>query len=266
MPQENHDNIDNMTDEELEIYLSVIRSAYPAPKTDIKSSVMDKISDERRNTKILGTISTTSNDSSAERKRAKLKKVFVRYASLAACAVIVCLAGIKILPALTSKDIAKDEAEILGPALDMDLEVSDEDLYYSASDNSGDPYKPEADAAPSDSASNSSNPFTVCDGNTNNAPEHEAVKEKPEMNSDDSSDATVIAMFEDELRNALSALDPSRFTLSESEVDASQYTIGELIVLYECDKDTFDDLYEKVAEKYRTEYPDVTLPVYNVGE
>ena len=119
---------DEMSDGEKAIYLEVIRSAYPAPKTDIRAAVTEKIRLEKNNGKILSGIP------SASAKKSKFTKAFVKWGSLAACAAIVCLAGIRILPVLTAKaeNMAADAADFEYFSYTEDGSVSEDSVLSDA--------------------------------------------------------------------------------------------------------------------------------------
>lgn len=95
MPKENDDAEQEMTDDELALYLEVLSSAYPEPKTDLKEAVTARIRDEQDQS------SQAKKKSYTDRKKIAAK--IVKWGSLAACTAIICLAGIKVIPSLGAK-------------------------------------------------------------------------------------------------------------------------------------------------------------------
>ncbi len=74
---------DNLTPAELESYRSALKEAYPAPKTDIHANVMKEIRAERL--------------AQAKRRR---RAAFVKWGSVAACLVLVCVIALRVAPEL----------------------------------------------------------------------------------------------------------------------------------------------------------------------
>jgi len=72
---------DNLTPAEMESYRSALKEAYPAPKTDIHANVMKQIRAERMAQKM-------------RRRRA----AFVKWGSVAACLLLVCIIAIRVAP------------------------------------------------------------------------------------------------------------------------------------------------------------------------
>ncbi len=79
---------DNLTPAELESYRSALKEAYPAPKSDIHGNVMKQIRAERL----------------MQKKRAR-RAAFVKWGSVAACLLLVCVIALKVIP----------DADILAP-------------------------------------------------------------------------------------------------------------------------------------------------------
>lgn len=277
---------DEMSDEEKAIYLAVIRSAYPAPKTDIRAAVMEKIRLEKNNGKILSGIP------SASAKKSKFTKAFVKWGSLAACAAIVCLAGIRILPVLTAKteNMAADAADFEYFSYTEDGSVSEDSVLSDAyadtnaaegtSESSGEIMLRQYAAA-------TTNCFTVsedCDENAEQDITEEAAEDTGSVSAmlystfaeSPASDAEIIeeaaeaeekpaekaadiaAMFENDLKEKLVASSGMKLDITR--------TIAELIDEIGISQQEFDAIYDSLAEKYRADDPDVMLPVYLIDE
>ncbi len=83
--------------------LSLLRAAYPSPKTDIRAAVMERIAAEG---KILGPVPDRT------KKRAAVLNRVAKWGALAACLVLVSLIAWRLIPHLGSKNmIAADSAE-----------------------------------------------------------------------------------------------------------------------------------------------------------
>ncbi len=286
-----------MSPEEEALYLDVIRSAYPAPKTDIRAAVMAKIAYEKNNAKIMPGIL------SASAKKSKFTKNFVKWGSLAACAAIVCLAGVRILPALTAEtentansdtaDFEYFSAAENGSATeaaagtsaapespDAQVEVKLRQYaaatsnYFSVSEDCDDvPAEDITEAVTEDPAQAEkknapvmysvmcdSYPDSPADGLANEAEEAAEEAEVIENTAEEPAAeyVDITAMFESELKEKL-------IDVSGMKLDITLST-AELIDEIGITQQEFDEIYDAVTEKYRADYPGVMLPVYLITE
>jgi hypothetical protein len=109
---------DNLTPSEMESYRSALKEAYPAPKTDIHANVMKQIRAERL----------------AEKQR-KRRAAFVKWGSVAACLLLVCMIAIRVVPDMDK--LAAPEAANMADAMAEDASVA----RYDVRDNDGIPYE-----------------------------------------------------------------------------------------------------------------------------
>ena len=99
---------DNLTPAEMESYRSALNEAYPAPKTDIHANVMKQIRAERL----------------AQKQRMR-RAAFVKWGSVAACLLLVCIIAIRVVPGMDK--LAAAEADNAG-AMAEDLSVARYDM------------------------------------------------------------------------------------------------------------------------------------------
>ena len=92
------------SDEEMRKYTTLLREAYPSPRTSIKDSVMAQIRAEK-NGKVLDAAGSAKNKT----KHGMTKRLLIRYGSLAACLAIVTLVGVNILPQITKKSASMND-------------------------------------------------------------------------------------------------------------------------------------------------------------
>ena len=110
---------DGLTPEELAILKEALDTAWPPPKNSIRDGVMAQVKRER-----------------AAAKRRTLLNRAVKYGSFAACLLLVTVAGIRILPSLTSK--SADMASADGYAYTMATAAPAETFPESAMQNTSD--------------------------------------------------------------------------------------------------------------------------------
>lgn len=97
---------DDMTPEELRLYREILDAAYPTPKRDIKSGVMQAVRKEAA-----GEFSDAAEIIKPNKKKPeRWREAFVRWGSLAASIVIVAVAGVHLLPTLLTPETTGDSA------------------------------------------------------------------------------------------------------------------------------------------------------------
>ena len=94
----------DLTAEQTDKLIALLREAYPSPGTDIHAAVMEKIKADE-GARILPTADSTDK----KQKRAKIMNRAVKWGALAACVAIVGAVGLRILPTYT-KDAAMQES------------------------------------------------------------------------------------------------------------------------------------------------------------
>lgn len=105
--REDEDSEQEMTGEELTLYLKFIEYAYPTPKTDLRQAVSARIREEQYQSSRIKKKSLINKN--------RITSKIVKWSSLAACIAIICLAGIKVIPSLNAKSeklaVSYDAAE-----------------------------------------------------------------------------------------------------------------------------------------------------------
>lgn len=110
------------TEDELELYHELLKSAYPSPKRSIKDSVMAEV---RSESKVLEVA-----DSRKQKNKNKRMRLLVKYGSLAACLALVTLVGVKLIPnySLMTADTTGNEAVRMSEgAFETSAVAADED-------------------------------------------------------------------------------------------------------------------------------------------
>lgn len=110
------------TEDELESYHELLKSAYPSPKRSIKDSVMAEI---RSESKVLDVA-----DSRKKKNKNKRMRLLVKYGSLAACLAVVTLVGAKLIPnysLMTADTVGNEAVRMIEGAFETCAVAADED-------------------------------------------------------------------------------------------------------------------------------------------
>lgn len=276
MPNENDDTDHEMTDDELALYLEILASAYPKPKTNLKEAVAAKIREEQE-------LSSQSKKKSPIDKK-KFTARIVKWGSLAACIAVICLAGVKVIPSLVAKSddlaasynaasfdaVGKEDYADYGmtKAMTTSEEIFDATASSETSEETGAPY--EAEIRKYDAESYNS---LFTDGSSYSMmyslPRNEAEEEIEEVVTEGTGDETeedllksgLSGEFESDLKQNL--IDAVRSAVSEDTLPSPDLPLEEIITTLGISPILFNEILADLTSVYESQYPDAPIPSYN---